>query len=177
MFIVTRSWGHSLKSDELGSFWTAIYFSGTTNSGKNFEYQKILLYLRYFDAAVSDFSTDVAYFDGVSEIIITVGLVKPKPGVFQDFVHYLLILATPTNIVVLGVTFSQSNESFTASEEMHITQEVVYTLPTDGVMFSTIVGTENGRIFMGAKDGCLYEFVYQVENFKLFPLLAAYELF
>lgn len=81
---------------------------------------------------------------------------------FQDFVRYLLVLATPTNIVVLGVTFSQPNESFTASEEMHITQEVVYMLPTDGVMLSTIVGTDNGRIFMGAKDGCLYEFLYQV---------------
>lgn len=57
------------------------------------------------------FSSDVAYFDGVTEIIITVGLVKPKPGVFQDFVHYLLILITPSNIVVLGVTFSQSSES------------------------------------------------------------------
>lgn len=45
---------------------------------------------------------------------------------------------------------------------MHITQEVVYTLPTDGIVFSTIVGADNGRIFMGAKDGCLYEFVYQV---------------
>lgn len=56
-------------------------------------------------------SSDVAYFDGVNEIIITVGLVKPKVGVFQDFVHYLLVLATPSNIVVLGVTFSQSNES------------------------------------------------------------------
>ncbi|XP_065211453.1 nuclear pore complex protein Nup155 isoform X2 [Planococcus citri] len=110
-----------------------------------------------------EYGSDVAYFDGVSEIIISVGLVKPKPGVFQDFVHYLLILTTPSNIVVLGVTFSKPNDSFTASEEMHITQEVVYTLPTDGVVFSTIVGTTNGRIFMGAKDGCLYEFLYQKE--------------
>lgn len=133
------------------------------------------------------FSSDVAYFDGVTEIIITVGLVKPKPGVFQDFVHYLLILITPSNIVVLGVTFSQSSEStyvtlnlinmyiifeaivnsisfpdFVSAEEMHITQEVVYTLPTDGVVFSAVTGSENGRIFMGAKDGCLYEFIYQV---------------
>lgn len=96
------------------------------------------------------------------------------------------MLTTPSNIVVLGVTFSKSNDSksnkfcfyisihffntkisyagFTASEEMHITQEVVYTLPTDGVVFSTIVGTTNGRIFMGAKDGCLYEFLYQVRS-------------
>lgn len=62
------------------------------------------------------------------------------------------------------ILFQIQMQGFTASEEMHITQEVVYTLPTDGVVFSTIVGTSNGRIFMGAKDGCLYEFIYQVLN-------------
>lgn len=51
---------------------------------------------------------------------------------------------------------------FASAEEMHITQEVVYTLPTDGIVFSTVTGSENGRIFMGAKDGCLYEFIYHV---------------
>ena len=81
-------------------------------------------------------------------------------------------------MIVSAIKFNRSNSTsfsliyistysyagFTASEEMHITQEVVYTLPTDGVVFSTIVGTANGRIFMGAKDGCLYEFLYQVKS-------------
>ncbi|KAI8435062.1 hypothetical protein MSG28_003473 [Choristoneura fumiferana] len=31
--------------------------------------------------------SDVAYFDGLGETIVSVGLVKPKPGVFQSFVN------------------------------------------------------------------------------------------
>lgn len=54
---------------------------------------------------------------------------------------------------------------------MHITQEVVYTLPTDGIIFSTVVGSEIGRVFMGAKDGCLYEFVYHVSNGWIFIII------
>lgn len=46
--------------------------------------------------------SDVAYFDGLGETIVSVGLVKPKPGVFQNFVKYLLVLTTTVEIVVLG---------------------------------------------------------------------------
>lgn len=46
--------------------------------------------------------SDVAYFDGLGETIVSVGLVKPKTGVFQSFVKYLLVLTTTVEIVVLG---------------------------------------------------------------------------
>lgn len=46
--------------------------------------------------------SDVAYFDGLGETIVSVGLVKPKLGVFQSFVKYLLVLTTTVEIVVLG---------------------------------------------------------------------------
>lgn len=46
--------------------------------------------------------SDVAYFDGLGETIVSVGLVKPKSGVFQSFVKYLLVLTTTVEIVVLG---------------------------------------------------------------------------
>lgn len=46
--------------------------------------------------------SDVAYFDGLGETIVSVGLVKPKSGVFQNFVKYLLVLTTTVEIVVLG---------------------------------------------------------------------------
>lgn len=49
--------------------------------------------------------TDVAYFDGLNETIVSVGLVKPKPGVFQNIVKYLLVLTTTVEIVVLGKFF------------------------------------------------------------------------
>ena len=56
------------------------------------------------------FRSDVAYFDGLNETIISVGLVKPKPGIFQSYVKYLLILTTTVEITVLGVTISETND-------------------------------------------------------------------
>ncbi|OXB66694.1 hypothetical protein ASZ78_013085 [Callipepla squamata] len=47
---------------------------------------------------------DLAYFDGLSETILAVGLVKPKGGIFQPHVRHLLVLATPVDIVILGLS-------------------------------------------------------------------------
>jgi nuclear pore complex protein Nup155 len=52
----------------------------------------------------------VAYFDSLGETIVSVGLVKPKSGIFHNFVRYLLILTTTVEIVVLGVTFSATKD-------------------------------------------------------------------
>ena len=47
-------------------------------------------------------------------------------------------------------------------EEMHLLPDPVFVLPTDGIAINTVVGTSSGRIFMGGRDGCLYEVTYQV---------------
>lgn len=52
------------------------------------------------------FRNDLAYFDGLGEVIISVGLVKPKPSVFYPCIKYLLVLTTTVEIVVLGVKFA-----------------------------------------------------------------------
>lgn len=105
---------------------------------------------------------DVAYFDGLGETIVSVGLVKPKPGVFHNFVKYLLVLTTTVEIVILGVTFSATKDGPLGQlEEMHLLPDPVFVLPTDGVAINTIAGTSSGRIFMGGRDGCLYEVTYQ----------------
>jgi nuclear pore complex protein Nup155 len=44
-------------------------------------------------------------FDELGQIIVSVGLVKPKPGVFVEDIVYLLVIATPTEIIFLGVRF------------------------------------------------------------------------
>lgn len=54
--------------------------------------------------------SDVAYFDGLNETIISVGLVKPKPGIFQSYVKYLLVLTTTVEITVLGVTLNDNED-------------------------------------------------------------------
>lgn len=40
--------------------------------------------------------------------------------------------------------------------------EPVFVLPTDGASMLCVKSTSKGRIFMGGKDGCLYEITYQV---------------
>ncbi|CAB3242107.1 unnamed protein product [Arctia plantaginis] len=108
--------------------------------------------------------SDVAYFDGLGETIVSVGLVKPKSGVFQNFVKYLLVLTTTVEIVVLGVTFSSSKSDGQGElQEIQLVPEPVFVLPTDGISMMCVKSTANGRIFMGGKDGCLYEITYQAQ--------------
>nr|XP_060483033.1 nuclear pore complex protein Nup155-like [Panthera onca] len=110
---------------------------------------------------------DLAYFDGLSETILAVGLVKPKAGIFQPHVRHLLVLATPVDIVILGLSYANLqtgsgvlNDSMCGG--MQLLPDPLYSLPTDNTYLLTITSTDNGRIFLAGKDGCLYEVAYQV---------------
>ncbi|KAG9437559.1 nuclear pore complex protein [Apis mellifera carnica] len=105
--------------------------------------------------------SDVAYFDGLNETIISVGLVKPKPNVFQSYVKYLLILTTTVEITILGVTLIENEGS---SPEMQLVPEPIFTVATDGIGITTIANTNTGRIFLGGRNGSLYEIYYQAES-------------
>ncbi|KAJ8971740.1 hypothetical protein NQ314_000553 [Rhamnusium bicolor] len=107
-------------------------------------------------------NNDLAYFDGINETILCVGLVKPKPGVFHAFIKYLLVLTTAVDIIVLGVTFTEGGSG--PMGEIQLIPDPVFTIPTDGVTISTIAGTSGGRLFLGTKEGCLYEISYQAES-------------
>ena len=106
----------------------------------------------------------------MNETILCVGLVDPKPGVFKSHIRHLLVLITATDILLLGVGFAGSDVSMdnpasaanNSTAEMHLLPEPLFTLPTDNVVYLTVVGTENGRIFLGGKDNSLTEIDYQV---------------
>ncbi|XP_033237029.1 nuclear pore complex protein Nup154 isoform X1 [Drosophila pseudoobscura] len=102
---------------------------------------------------------DVAYYDGLSHLIVSVGLVKPKPDVFVKDVMYLLVLTTPIEVIVLGVTFGENSYN-----EMQLMNRPIFVIGTDNVSISVIKGTDDGRIFLGGRDGCLYEVFYQAET-------------
>ncbi|KFZ68076.1 Nuclear pore complex protein Nup155, partial [Podiceps cristatus] len=111
---------------------------------------------------------DLAYFDGLSETILAVGLVKPKGGIFQPHVRHLLVLATPVDIVILGLSCANIqagtgslNDSMSGG--MQLLPDPLYSLPTDNTYILAITSTDNGRIFLAGKDGCLYEVAYQAE--------------
>lgn len=45
---------------------------------------------------------------------------------------------------------------------MHLHPNPVFSIPSDNIYMTCITGTQSGRIFMGGKDGCVYEVAYQV---------------
>lgn len=100
---------------------------------------------------------DLAYFDGLSETILSVALVHPKPGIFRNHIHKLLCLATPVEIVLLGASLQNG-------DELTLVPDPLYTVSSDGTPMVCIVGSASGRIFMGGRDGCLYEVVYSAAN-------------
>ncbi|BFZ16747.1 hypothetical protein BsWGS_19786 [Bradybaena similaris] len=111
--------------------------------------------------------SDLAYFDGLGETILSAALLKPKAGIFQPHIQFLMCLATPVDIVLLGVSFHKSADGMSGdylTGEMHLLPEPLFSIPTDGVYITSIVGTNNGRVFMAGKDGCLYELIYQAED-------------
>ncbi|EDV22293.1 uncharacterized protein TRIADDRAFT_29198 [Trichoplax adhaerens] len=107
--------------------------------------------------------SDVAYFDGLSEYIMCVGLVRPKPGIFQDHIKFLLCLATAVDVVLLGVSFSEATQTAGYPyKEMHLQPEPLFVLPLDQqIEITSISGTRNGRIFMTTKNCCLFEIEYR----------------
>lgn len=108
-------------------------------------------------------------------MIISVGLVKPKPDVFIADIKYLLVITTTIEIVVLGVIFGESTNSLISPtqqfdlntsiyDEMQLMSKPIFILNTDNVAITTVAGTADHRIFLGARDGSLFEIYYQAES-------------
>ena len=111
---------------------------------------------------------DLAYFDGLSDTIVSVALLTPKAGIFRPHIKYLLCLTTAVEIVLLGVTFTDPSGGgggvALGYSEMQLLPEPLFTLSTDSTHMLCVRGTANGRVFLGGKDGCLYEFAYKAED-------------
>lgn len=58
---------------------------------------------------------------------------------------------------------------------MQLVPEPIFTVTTDGIAITTIANTSSGRIFLGGRNGSLYEIYYQV-NFLLPPSFTEYIL-
>ncbi|XP_051907367.1 nuclear pore complex protein Nup155 [Hippocampus zosterae] len=108
---------------------------------------------------------DVAYFDGLIETILAVGLVKPKQGILQPHIHYLLVLATSVDVVILGLSFPKGHAGLNDSMSggLQLLLDPLFSIPTDNTYILSVTSTDLGRIFMAGKDGCLYEIAYQAE--------------
>jgi len=97
--------------------------------------------------------------------IVSVGLVKPKPGVFTDVVEWGLVVTTPEEAILCALARESKNTNTTNPSSVYETHLKLiptrYVIPTDSVPILTICGDDDGRIFMGGYDGSLYEMMYE----------------
>ncbi|KAJ3337460.1 hypothetical protein HDU93_001054 [Gonapodya sp. JEL0774] len=106
--------------------------------------------------------SDLFMFEDQDQVILSVALVKPLQGVFIDTVEYLLVVATPLEIFILGVAFGDSPPTAERWKGPLILYKTQMSASCEEVTIISIKGTGEGRIFMGGSNGRLYELVYQL---------------
>lgn len=73
---------------------------------------------------------------------------------FNDDVKYCLVISTPLQVVLIGVSIKQSQTQLIQLYAANIS------VAADTHQMLHIVGTDEGRIFMISESGGLYEFEY-----------------
>ena len=63
--------------------------------------------------------SDLSYFDGLSDTILSVALLRPKKDIFQAHIKYLLCLTTAVEIILLGVGFGGGEEGESRFHQFH----------------------------------------------------------
>ena len=98
-------------------------------------------------------------YEELSEVIVSVAIVPPKPGIFNNHIKYLLVVATPTIVVLLSILTSNT-ESSLPFKDIRL-ENSHYFITTDNITIYKVIGTQTGRIFMAGDDGNLYELTYE----------------
>ncbi|KAM5345253.1 hypothetical protein ACJ41O_011115 [Fusarium nematophilum] len=100
-------------------------------------------------------------FEDQPHTIHAVALVPPKPGIFVNTITHILVVATSSEIVLLGVS-STDTPSGTKAVTLYQTKMM---LPLRGTDVRVISGSANGRIFFGgSNDIDINELYYQSEE-------------
>ncbi|PKI58192.1 hypothetical protein CRG98_021414, partial [Punica granatum] len=99
-------------------------------------------------------------FNVEEQAICAVGLAKSKPGIFIEAIQYLLILATPIELILVGVCCSAGADGTDPYSEVSLQPLPEYTVPSDGITMTCITCTALGRIFLAGRDGHIYELYY-----------------
>ncbi|KAI9500025.1 Non-repetitive/WGA-negative nucleoporin C-terminal-domain-containing protein [Coemansia spiralis] len=108
--------------------------------------------------------SDFYSFEDQEQIIVSVAMVKPKPGVFVDTIKYVMVVATPLEVFLLGVGYDTARLAGARGGGEVTLFATQISVPADGIAMTSIVGTDDGRVFMTGNDGGLYEFAYQSED-------------
>jgi nuclear pore complex protein Nup155 len=100
-------------------------------------------------------------YEDATHTITAVALVPPKPGVFVETITHILVVATSSEIILLGVSATPT-PSGSKSVSLYQTKMAVHRGSSD---VSHIVGTASGRIFLGGDtDTDIHELFYQQEE-------------
>ncbi|KAF3493600.1 hypothetical protein DY000_02057659 [Brassica cretica] len=83
-----------------------------------------------------------------------------RPGVFVEAIQYLLVLATPVELVLVGVCCTEGPDGRDPYAEISVQPLPDYTISSDGVAMTCVTCTSKGRIFMAGRDGHIYELLY-----------------
>ncbi|KAK4201032.1 putative nucleoporin [Triangularia verruculosa] len=100
-------------------------------------------------------------YEELTHTITAVALVAPKPGVFVRTITHILVISTTTDVILVGVA-AEPNASGGKKVTLYQTKMAVHRGGSD---VSYIVGTANGRIFVGGEtDTDIHEIIYQQEE-------------
>lgn len=99
-------------------------------------------------------------YSGEEQAICAVALAKSKAGIFVEAIQYILVLATPTELILVGVCCTGRGDGTDQYAEVSLQPLPEYTIPSDGVTMTCITCTNKGRIFLAGRDGHVYEMLY-----------------
>ncbi|PIA62568.1 hypothetical protein AQUCO_00200524v1 [Aquilegia coerulea] len=99
-------------------------------------------------------------YSGEEQAICAVGLAKTRPGIFVEAIQYLLVLATPTELILVGVCCTGRGDGTDPYAEVSLQPLPEYTIPSDGVTMTCITCTSKGHIYLAGRDGHVYELQY-----------------
>ncbi|KAL5600894.1 hypothetical protein BROUX41_005732 [Berkeleyomyces rouxiae] len=106
-------------------------------------------------------SPELIGFEDQPHSIQAVALVAPKPGIFVATITHILVVATSSEMILLGVS-AENSAAGTKTVSLYQTK---MTLPLRGLDVRLIAGSASGRIFFGgAADIDIYELYYQQEE-------------
>lgn len=109
---------------------------------------------------------DFVSFEELSDPITKVSLAAVKDDVFVKDIRHILVVATPTEVVLLGVSFESAASASTASKESFLRlRNTGFKMSLGGSFFvCAIQSTPSGRIFLAGDDGQLYEVTYEKQE-------------
>jgi len=113
--------------------------------------------------------SDFVAYDVSDQVIVSVCLASPRPGVFTERFRYVLIVANTVEILLFGVNVVSTVPTRSFDILLVPTK---FRVSTDYVSMLRMCSTPEGRVFLCGSDGCLYEFVYGSSSGSSFPWFA-----